>query len=136
MAMKFSSDGLTMILLSGLGVSMVVHIILPGSADAGLTPGRDIKLDIVTNASIILKRLMFPDFDINFPTKSSSSNKLPSFARSGIICSGKKCQLLLTYKPLASYFGTGWATLPQKPPQRFLMYADLPGSIPYIYETF
>jgi hypothetical protein len=69
MAITLISDGLTMVLLSVVGVSTVVHIILPGSADAGLTLARDIKLDINTNAMIILKRLMFPDCDISLPNK-------------------------------------------------------------------
>jgi hypothetical protein len=70
------------------------------------------------------------------PVKSAGLDKPPPFARPGIIGCSKQDQLLFAYEPLAAYFGTVWAALPQKTPQRFLMYADLPGSITNIYETF
>jgi hypothetical protein len=55
MAMKFISEGLTMILLSGLGVSTAVHMSEPGLAETCLTSARDIKLDSNTKDRIILK---------------------------------------------------------------------------------
>jgi hypothetical protein len=89
MEMTFTSDGLTITLLRGLGVSTVVHVSLPGSADTGLTLDKDIKLDSNTRVSIILKQPMFLDCDISYPVKNALSNKLPSFTGSGIIGGGE-----------------------------------------------
>jgi hypothetical protein len=68
---------------------MVVHIILPGSAETGLTLAKDIKLNSNTRLRITLKTDMFLACDISYPAKNALSNKLTSFTGPGVVGGGE-----------------------------------------------
>src|SRR4030042_4351479 len=136
MAMTLTSEGLAMILvaLSEFGVSTIYHIILPGLADTILKPIGGIKLNSKARGNKTLNTAILLAFRISLLVlKDKLLDKLPSLTSFSIIRGCEQSQLLFTYKPLTAYFHPRWTAQPEKPPQRFLMYAYLPGCFTHIY---
>src|SRR4030042_1335040 len=134
MAMILTSEELTIILRSELGVSTVNHIILAGLADADsrLTKGIKLRSKAKANKTPHLATLLASRINLLI-LKDKLLSKLPSLTSFSVIRSCEQSQLLFTYKPLPAYFLPRWTAQPEKPPQRFLMYAYLPGCFTHIY---
>jgi hypothetical protein len=58
---------------------------------------------------------------------------MASLAGSNVVRAREQSQLFFIDKPLPANLNSGRTALPEKPPQRFLMYTYLPGRFTYAY---